>query len=311
MRFDANRALDYARRISFPRKVGTEGESEAAAAITDWFTGMGYEVERQPFRFSYALERLIKLEIFLGQALILAGLAVRWRFPELEIVLAGLVLLLLAFAPFSQRAIINGSLADRGSGPGSWRSRAAELLGSHHEAANIIASRTPHRQEGLRPHLVLMAHYDSKSQTIPLPARMFFFVMLVVGAAGYSLFVFSSQVIPAAREVSLLAAVLALLSGIPLLLLGTGNKSNGSLDNAAGVGLLVHLAEVLASREDVRSGLKVTFVATGAEEYALMGARAFLQSRSSDFADERRMAGVYLLNFDGTGGEGKLNISGR
>jgi Zn-dependent M28 family amino/carboxypeptidase len=156
-----------------------------------------------------------------------------------------------------------------------------------------------------------MAHYDSKSQTISLPARMLLFVILVAGAAGYAFLAFFTQVMPAAGEASLAMGALAVLSGVPLILLTTGNKSPGSLDNASGAGLLVHLAEVLAPREALHERIKITFVATGAEEYALMGARAYLQSQLSPPAGEGRLPDFQLINLDGPGSDGKLNISSR
>ena len=50
--------------------------------------------------------------------------------------------------------------------------------------------------------------------------------------------------------------ILVIISGIPLLFLNYGNESAGAIDNASGLGLVLHLAALLAGWPDLVGKLR-------------------------------------------------------
>jgi hypothetical protein len=120
------------------------------------------------------------------------------------------------------------------------------------------------------PHLYLVAHYDSKSQRMPLVVRIALFMLAI--SAGLMLVVLTLFGIFTVLYLPI--GLLALAAAIPLLFLDVGNNSPGAIDNASSVGLVLHLAEVLAQRADWQNKLRLTILIPSAEEMTLMGSVA-------------------------------------
>ena len=97
MEFDAQVALNYARAISRPRRVGCREDERVAGEIAARLEQSGYQVERQPFRFSTAPTGFITLEILAGLLLILMAFWAR-RFGAWAEALPAAMLLLLMVA---------------------------------------------------------------------------------------------------------------------------------------------------------------------------------------------------------------------
>jgi hypothetical protein len=125
--------------------------------------------------------------------------------------------------------------------------------------------------EGRRgePRIWLVAHSDSKGQGVSLAGR----VVAVVGAVvGIGLLVLMA----AARLTGPVPWGLAVSGSVPLIVSGallsrsrSRNDSPGAVDNATGVIAVLTAAERLRARSDV--GVLIT----GAEEYAMAGARVW------------------------------------
>ena len=139
-------------------------------------------------------------------------------------------------------------------------------------SVNLIARRG-------NPRVWLVAHIDSKSQTIPMLARITSIVtaLLAIGIMGVSL---ASSWIATIRgdldwsqaEWIMISAAVALLATIPLIFCLTGNRSPGAVDNASGVISVLLAARALEARPDLG------VIITSGEELALVGARAFVES---------------------------------
>lgn len=314
----AERAIRYAGEISFPRLVGTEGEKKAQAYLMEKTTSWGWEVREEELVYRSDLESLLKLGIgvvlLADTPLILPPLAVP---PWLEQTVAGLILSALFFFPHILRRALEWAAGDLGS------DRRLDLPPSSSRAkrsTNIVAELSsptpppPRSSAPPHPHLVMLAHYDSKSQTLPLLVRMMAF--LVFGISSLVLALGHLPVLTFLSEHSSLAYLSALSSGLLLLVNRTDNRSQGGLDNAASVGLLLALAEELAARRThggasvgPASRLRLTLVFTGAEEMGLSGAYAFLARHRSILKEEKER--LYLLNLDGTGASGPLVLFGQ
>jgi len=100
-----------------------------------------------------------------------------------------------------------------------------------------------------------------------------------------------------------------MITAVPLavlLLVEVGNACPGAIDNASGVGLVLHLADLLTARPDLLQRLRVTLLITSAEEFGLLGAAAYLLQNESRLRQHTRSGGPYILNFDGVGVDGNL-----
>lgn len=147
-------------------------------------------------------------------------------------------------------------------------------------ATNLVATRSE------SPSVWLVAHIDSKSQTIPMLVR----VMAVVLSSIFYLLLFAA-LIGGANAAALIASLFAALSLLPLILCFIGNKSNGALDNASGLSAVLIAAK--------RTPENVGVVITSGEELGLAGARAFVALRSG---------GGVALNCDTIDDSGKFMV---
>jgi hypothetical protein len=141
---------------------------------------------------------------------------------------------------------------------------------SRSESSNLIATRGT-------PALWIVAHLDSKSQTIPMLVRITAVALFALSLAAI-LIAGGVMAVPGTgggehvlERIAHIASMLLMASSIPLILCFTGNRSNGALDNATGVA-----AVLLAARHSAREGVGV--IITSAEELGLAGANAFART---------------------------------
>jgi hypothetical protein len=255
-----------------PRFPGTEGERQTSRLISERLRAAGLDVREEEFPVSgsgVAVRRAMGLS---GLALLAAAWVLAGTLPAAS---ALILLALFGAALLSGRLWL--ALADRGGsgGPGTFLSR------------NIIAS-----PAGKQPSLYLSAHYDSKSQSLPLVVGLGLALALsgtLLALAG--LLLASGYLRPAADALFGLAALLAVI----LALQSPGNASPGALDNGAAVALLLGLAEALPPT--------VGLIFFGAEELGLLGSLAFArrhpEARTQTF-----------VNLDGIGLAGRLRLFG-
>ncbi len=150
-------------------------------------------------------------------------------------------------------------------------------------ATNLIATRSGAES---RPFVWLVAHLDSKSQTIPMALRIASAVTFALMSAGVMasvlvLATFGSRYhangvtdagpfAAAATVISYIAVVAAL----PIIFCFIGNRSPGALDNASGV------ASVILAAQKLDPAANVGVLITSAEELGLAGARHFVSTET-------------------------------
>jgi hypothetical protein len=140
--------------------------------------------------------------------------------------------------------------------------------------------------EGSRgtPSVWLVAHIDTKSQTVPMLYRIASVVFLnVLTAAALGLALVQATGATSARSYWLILSLLAGLVALPSLICLVRNDSPGAVDNGSGV------AAVLLAAEQLEPHRSVGVLITSAEELGLAGAR--------DWA-ERLAAGARVVNCD-------------
>ena len=306
MEFDAEIALSYARAISRPRQVGSGEDEQVAGEIASRLEQFGYQVERQPFQFSTAPTWFLRLEILVGLLLILmTGWARRYGPWAEALPVAMLLLLLFAIGPINRMVEANSVAPDTNPPVSRW-SALCLRMGDRYTSANLVATRPDLPSDLTFPHLYLVAHYDSKSQWMSLAVRMALFTAAIIGSLSFAGLTLLGLAHPSLAFAANVTGVVAVGAGLPLLFLDAGNASPGAIDNASGVGMVLHLAECLARRSDLFDKLRVTVLMTSAEELTLRGASAFVHRNEEELRCQAESGGLYILNVDGTGVDGRL-----
>ncbi len=310
MELEPATALRYAAQISRPRQVGSSEEQEVAQEIKAHLERSGFMVQFQPFQLSNASELFLLFEILAGLVIIISTIMTLGISQWVTFLQMGsLILLILIIGPLNNK-VQWSSLNKIDGQPQTWWSSLCWKLGRCYTTKNIIATLTSSQIDRRRPHLLLVAHYDSKSQYLPLVVRIALFVILIVGslifAALTSISVFNEAIAPS----SIAFGLLVILCGIPLLFLDYGNDSPGAIDDASGVGLVLHLAEVIAKHPQLIEKLGITVLITSAEELAVKGALAYVMENESNLRDQAEGGGLHVMNFDGIGVDGKIYLVG-
>lgn len=275
--------------LSRPRRTGSAGERETIEFLEESFSSIDLPLSRQEFTFSACPvtvgARLIPLVIWI---VLLTAMAIR---PvSVGGSLALFILLLIASVPGTRW---NGIVE-----------RLYDLRLSVKKATNLVASLQPGEVRG---RLVLMAHHDSKSQTLPLFMRLSLHTVFFVGVAGVAGLQIAFSLAGAGDWVLYLWFP-TLLLGIPLFLVLVNRSRNGSpgaVDNASGLAILLEVARNL--KREKMEGIEVVFLLTGAEEEGLAGAIRFARTMKGAYHPHS----TYVVNLDGVGSPGGIVLSSR
>jgi len=310
MKFDPEIALDYARRISRPRQVGTREEKMIAQEIAAQLERSGYLVNFQAFQFSTALERFLSAEILVGMALIFTTILTNGVNQWLTVLQTGLlIILILMIGPLNNHVQAN-SFEPEDTQPISRWSTMCWKMGTRYATKNIIAIPPNSSPRSALPHLFLVAHYDSKSQYLPLVIRIALFVILIAGSLIFAALTLSSFFNELFTSISFVIGLPVILSGIPLLFLDYGDDSPGAIDDASGVGLVLHLAEMITKQPQLNEKLGITVLITSAEELGVKGALAYIRENKLNLRQQAGESGLHILNFDGIGVDGMIYLVG-
>ncbi|HUX98348.1 MAG TPA: M28 family peptidase [Candidatus Deferrimicrobium sp.] len=278
------------------RFIGSEGESKAKHYIYEQFKDLGIDCESEPFTCSDFLTKiLLRIGLCLMAGLLLLSSYFFWVGSFLlSVIFAGTLIVVLLGA----NVLWTGS--DLGARLGTQFN--SENLVGHLKARNPIPKRA----------VVIMSHYDTKSQSFPLIFRITLFVIGAAGSLALILLVFIFGLVQLFTTVNYLNGFVVLISSIIvaacnilLLLNFTGNKSVGATDNAAAVGVQIAMSRALLDFPPENTD--VFFLATSAEEIGLLGSIAFIKNHEKDFNKDS----TYFLNYDVIGGEGQIILHTR
>jgi hypothetical protein len=255
--------------LAVPRLPGTPALRAVERAVSERLQQLGYHVE--PFHFA-AAPRRVAASVVAGAGLGWATLALS---PLLLIPIPGWSVPLIGLGVLGLVALVTHGVAQ-----GYLPIRAAEV-----EATSLVGHRGG-------PALWLVAHLDSKSQRVSLRGRVIGAVSAALGLAG--LLALLALRIPGPLPVWTTVFVLPALIGGGILSVGApGNGSAGAVDNATGIVAALVAAEHLGRRDDVGVLL------TGAEEFGMEGARAWVAHSSRTGA---------FINFDGVDSRGRYRV---
>ena len=290
--FDGIHALHYAERIAFPRKTGTEGHAKAAEKIIGLLYELGCRVEEEDF--SILLPPWVWFNAFPFISLLFLGGT--WfafkQIPLLAFILAATsVSWIVGWDRFWIR--FGGCIVSESSNRGI-------------RSKNILA--TFPGLEGKKP-LFFVTHYDSKSQCLNLFTRAICLLLGSISAGIFSLWVLISvsRTWMGSMSVTLptwIQGCLFLAVGLNVLFIFTrnGNDSDGAVDNASGVGVLLEVAKIL--REMSPKNISPVFLFTDAEEFGLLGSLMFQRKHGRDMVKRQ----AWVINVDSIGERGRMRV---
>lgn len=290
--YDAKRAYHHITQLAFPRLVGSAGEAKAQDYIVQRFSELGLEVSRESFSFSkFPAEVLPRLlcGLFVPVVLSVPWLGERFPIPVCFTCLLSLSVALL----FTQ-----------------WQKRFEGLydVGRKYYSENIIATNGKKPNDNT-PALLFVAHYDSKSQVLPIAVRAVAYGIAIAGLTALTTVMvievatlawfpdYSPLVWGWSPDSIVIVWSAAGVTAFCLLLLQinfTQNRSPGGFDNASGVGVMLEVARVVMARGEDKP---ITFLAAGAEEYGMCGALRYVQTHADEYDPEN----TYVINLDGLG----------
>jgi hypothetical protein len=234
-----------------PRFAGSSEESEARQVCKAELERAGFECRELPFEYSEWPGRWgppIAAAFQAFTILTVAHMAVHHgALSALAVGALMLVALMFASTDIKRRWIARFPL---------WRARSTNLEARRGE-----------------PRVWLVAHLDSKSQTVPILVRIASSVVSAI-VMVLSLIVLLLSLVGVSFPTMIWHAIalVAVLGALPSMLCFVRNNSNGAVDNASGV-----LAALLASQSDA-APRDLGVVITSGEELGLAGARAWALS---------------------------------
>lgn len=279
---DGERIKRDAETLAFPRYPGSAGCARARSLVVSWFRELGLDVEEE--EFSYDVRPAFRaIRVVACASALLVG-AAGWTAPHA----AGAAMILLLGG-----LLVGGTILVWAPGAESFYRAEGPTV-----TANVTARRRP---ADPAKTIVLMAHYDSKSQNLTFPWRNGAVALAIL--ATLALLAFLAAAALSSHPGSIWAGpALGSVAAACLLLLSTlssGNESPGGVDNAGSVALVRELARCLPSR--VPGGVELVFLLTSAEEDHMIGAMRWLERHR----DALRGRPVHALNFDGAGAPGR------
>lgn len=251
-----------------PRFAGSAEESTARVLCRAELERAGFECRELPFEYSQWPGRWgppIAAAFQAATILAVAHLAVH-NGPLAALVVGG--------------ALLTALILASGDAKRRWTAR---FPLSRATSENLEAKRG-------NPVVWLVAHIDSKSQTVPMLIRIAGSVALAVVTAS-SLAVLLLALVGVSLIVSVwqLLAILAVLAALPSMLCFIQNDSNGAVDNASGV------AAVLLASQSASAPPNLGVLITSGEELGLAGVRAWAAPHKWADSAER---GLIVLNCD-------------
>lgn len=279
---DGNRIFDDAATLAYPRYPATEGDAKAISWLESRFQGMGLETRLQWFTYDLGpAQRALQVVLVLSAILVAVAGVVTTRSP-----LVGLILLAAAFSP--------GAIFLAWS---PWLEKFYRREGGT-STANVIGRRGPAEP---RMTLILMAHHDSKSQSLSFPFRMGLTITSISGAlvlASLALIAILSGNLLGPTWLAPFAGSATAVAALILATMKNGNRSPGGVDNAGSVAIILAVARRLI--EELADDIELVVLSTGAEEDHMIGAMRWLDAHA-----ESLVSRAYCLNLDGAGAPGR------
>lgn len=309
---DLENWINSVKQIAIPRRSGTSGEKKIRDIILDKWTSLrdkegnnNLEVLEHAFSYPKSAPDVLRgvfifvfvLILFLNSHFILGENAI--PLPFISYIFPILILF----------ALIAGtrwnSFIEK-----FYRYRENNMV----ETANITASMNIKAEKTV----IFTAHYDSKSQNIDILTRIvmsgfcavssgiiavysFYYLLILKNLSG------TMPILSQMRILQINLTFMILTWGVTLILIilffsGSDNESEGAMDNASGVVVLMELVRYF--NENPPENVNLEFVATAAEEEGLIGMVKNLDEGNNKYQKGK----VCFINMDCVGGTGEIKI---
>jgi len=279
---DGRPIFDEAAELAFPRYPGSDGDVKAIAWLEERIRTIGLESTLQWFSYDLGPAQRALRAVLVVSAILVAGAG----FLTSASPLSGLALL--------ATAVIPGAVFLTWS---PWLEKLYHREGCT-RTANVIGNRGVAEP---RLTLILMAHHDSKSQSLSFPFRMGLTVGAITGVLALIFLAVAAIVSGGPPGPSWLAPCTGCASALAALALSTmqnGNRSPGGVDNAGSVAIVLAVARRLI--DELGDDIELVVLSTGAEEDHMVGAMRWLDANLQSIASP-----VFCLNLDGAGAPGR------
>ncbi|MBA7507705.1 hypothetical protein ES706_06425 [subsurface metagenome] len=320
-----DKILKDAYDLSFPRRVGSEGNLKARELLFSKITELEYIPHFQTFTYSYLFRSFIFNIIRIIYILGIIGLLILY-FPFTQeriiwILIPGtliIVLLLIEFSYYqeiSQFSLINWEkfkqkkLIRNGKNIFTIKSNESRLIFS--DELNEFQLTFEKKNKNKRHIIILSAHYDSINvsygpfliiftsifNTIGILIIGFFpIVLLILQGIWYYTFMI----------IYLIFCSLTILSLFLRLFRKLQNFSDGAIDNASGVSTVLGVARALKDRD--LPNVDIIFSFWDAEEEGLVGSLSFVEKHLQKLINLYCIEKIHVISYDGCGSKGKISF---
>ncbi len=320
-----DKILKDAYDLSFPRRVGSEGNLKARELLVSKITELEYKPHFQNFTYSYLFRSFVFNIIRIIYILGIIGLLILY-FPFTQeriiwILIPGtliIVLLLIEFSYYqeiSQFSLINWEkfkqkkLIRNGKNIFTIKSNESILIFS--DELNEFQLNFEKKSKNKRHIVILSAHYDSINvsygpfliiftsifNTIGILIIGFFpIVLLILQGIWYYTFMI----------IYLIFCSLTILSLFLRLFRKLQNFSDGAIDNASGVSTVLGVARAL--KEIDLPNVDIIFSFWDAEEEGLVGSLSFVEKHLQKLINLYGIEKIHVISYDGCGSKGQISF---
>ena len=269
-------SINHVKALAFNRSLSSTGETKAALYIKNEMEKENINCNLEYFGFTGSKRRFMRLSyiiiftsliVFRMVLVIVAYFGIKFLFPRLR----------------------NYSLVERES------------------SKNIVAKIEAVKKQEKRPVIILSAHYDSFSTNIPYGLQKVFFFLFKIILIPYIMFaifiIYLFLFNEATKETTQLILYFTLfefiMAAITFLLIYDRNTSNGSVDNASGVAILIELAKIFKRKP--LENYDVIVLWSGGEEWGLKGSIAFCKKHRGYLKKTYDLNRSFNINVDMVG----------
>lgn len=283
---DLSRIKRNFQELSFPRRYGTNSEKIAFEKIKQKIEKLGLKTESHSFVFSTFYSNVL-LKIYV----ILVFIILFLKYINVTDVIFILFLGIVIFLSFLLFLI----------------SRNPEKIkfGNKLSSQNLLIKLNSEAEIGNKKEkqkkLIFIAHVDSKGQTLPIRYRILSYYVWIISVLFLIILFFlrfflQIQFFLLFHSIANVIMVINLISCIFILINMSNNNSDGALDNATGIAIVLELLHHFQIEKVQSKHYEYWFLFTGAEEVGTMGARFFLNSLQKYDKNE-----FIIINFDAIG----------
>lgn len=288
--FDETRLIEWVRKYSFPRLVGSSGEKKALRMCNEEFSKLGYTPIEEPFKFSRFFANFwVRGSLAMFAVLFIIYLIRDW-IPSIESLFRYFLMFLMVYFLFMVIVFRD---------PTNFRPRNIPSTNIYVKLPAISNSK------GI---ILVSAHYDSKSQRLTIKWRASLAILATILSIAVTILMLIRWITDLGdwEENNVVVLIIRILI-VPIIICFVGlaankigNNSPGASDNATGMACVFELAKHFKNNPLNRYDL--WFVQFGAEEMGTMGSRFFLRNHGKKLRLRRRKGGKrwnsFNINFD-------------